>query len=157
MASAFNAYVAQGFEGTAVREYTPGTGANEPFLVGDYVFYETTDNTMDLCGADPSLIAGISEVSSAAHLLLTPDGKVPVRIIKSFDVILALSSSTTPADSHIGDQYGITRTGSAPFQWQLDTAKTGGDSRVLVLDVDITNGIFFVQMLNTELQFAAIA
>lgn len=157
MASAFPAYVAQGHDGTVVRDYTPGTDSNEPFLVGDFVYFDTSDNVMQLCGTNPSLIAGISETSSAAHTVLTPDGKVPVRIITTFDVILALSSSTTPAASHIGDQYGITRTGSAPFQWQLDTAKTAGDARALILDVDITNGIFLVQMLNTELQFAAIA
>lgn len=157
MATPFNAYVAQGFEGTTVREYTPGTGTNEPFLVGDFVFYDTTDNVMQLCGANPSLIAGISEVSSVAHTLLTPDGKVPVRVIRSFDVTLALSSATVPLASHIGDTYGITRTASAPFQWQLDTTKTGANARVLVLDVDITEHIFYVQMLNTELQFAAIA
>ena len=158
MASDFAASVAHGIEaGTQVKEFPPGEGSNEPFVVGDFVFYDTSDNVIQLCGADPALIAGISETDSAEHTLLTPDGKVPVRLFRSSQVVVALGSSTTPAQSHVGDQYGITRNGAVPFNWLLDTAKTGADARVLVVDVDIDGGIFFVQMLNDQLQFAAIA
>lgn len=161
MASDFPAYVSSGAEfGSTVRDYTPGTGSNEPFLPGDLVYYDTTDNVIQLCGADPALIAGISEVGSAASIganLIQFGGKVPIRIIRSSQLVLAMASSTTPLASHIGDSYGVTRNGSAPFNWLLDTTKTGGDARVLVHDVDITNGIFFCQVLNDQLQFAAIA
>lgn len=153
MASNFPAYVAWGAEHTVVEEYTPGTA----FLVGDFVYYDTSGNTMTLCGANPALIAGISEVSSAAAILLTPTAKAPVRLITSFNCVIAFSSATTPADTHLGDTYGITRTASAPYQWQLDIAKTGADARALVVKVDIGSGTFFCHMLNTELQFAAVA
>ena len=115
---------------------------------------------IQLCGADPALIAGLAEVDSAASIganLIQFGGKVPIRIIRNSQLVLAFASSTTPAESHVGDQYGVTRNGSTPFNWLLDTAKTGGDARLLVSAVDITNGIFFCQVLNDQLQFAAIA
>lgn len=155
MATDFPAHIADGYEDTEVREYTPGRDATEPFIPGDLVFYDTTPNEVELCGADPALIAGISEVDSEAARLLTPNAKVPVRIIKGPRATLALSSATTPLESHIGDQYGITRT--AGGHWRLDVAKTGADARVLVKRVDILNGIFFCQVLNDQLQFGTVA
>lgn len=154
MATAFPAYVAQGAEHTIVRDFTPGADSNEPFIVGDFVFYDTTDNVMQRCGANPTLIAGLSEVSSAAATLLTPSAKVPVRLIVGAGVVIAFASATTPAVSHIGDSYGITR--NAAGQWLLDTAKTTTSSRARIIDVDITNGIFFGVLHENLLQFADV-
>lgn len=144
MASNFPAYVAQGAERTVVRNYKPGTA----FIPGSFVVYDTTNNDMDVCGADPVLIAGISEVSSAAATLLTPDAKVPVRIITSQQVIIAMGSATTPADSYIGDFLGIV----LDTNWLVDTSETT-NIRVQVVDVDITNGIFFVTLVPLIMQF----
>lgn len=152
MASSFPAYVTKEVDRTDVFEYTPGT-AGDVFIVGSFVFYDTGTNTMKLCGADPALIAGLSEVGSVANALITPNGKVPVRILRN-GAIIALSSTTTPAESHVGDQYGITATSGV---WKLDTAKTGADARMLVVAVDITNGIFYCQPLNDQLQFGSVA
>ena len=147
MASSFPAYVAQGAEKTVVRHYKPGTA----FVVGSFVVYDTSGNDMDLCGTDPALIAGISEVSSAAHTLLTEDAKVPVRILTASETVIALASATTPADSYIGDNVGITVSGTT---WLCDVAKTTTTSRATVVDVDITNGIFYVTIHANALQFA---
>lgn len=147
MASNFALYVAEGAEHSVVRHYTPGTA----FVYGSLVVYDTTNNDMDLCGTDPALIAGISETGSAAHDDLTPDGKVPVRIITSNKLILAGSSATTPANSYIGDNIGFTLNGN---YWRVDVAKTTTTSRGTVVDVDITNGIFFVTLHANALQFA---
>ncbi len=153
MASAFPAYVISGSEkGSNVQDYTPAADAH--VIPGDFWFYDTTGNDANVCGADPSVIAGISETDSDAHDALTPDAKVPLRVITGSGLLLALASATTPADTHIGDEYGITKVGD---HWLLDTAKTGASARVLVRRVDIPNGIFYVQVLNDQLQFSAVA
>jgi hypothetical protein len=153
MASNFPAYLAEGVDDTHVAEYPPASDAH--VVPGSLWFYDTSGNDANICGADPDLIAGISEVNSDLAEHITPDGKVPLRVITGPRALLALSSATTPAQSHVGDQYGITK--AANGNWQLATAKTGGDARVLVHRVDITNGIFFCSVLNDQLQFATVA
>lgn len=153
MASDFPARVCKGFEHTYVGEFPPGTAASEPSSPGSFVFYDTTDGTMDLCGADPTTIAGIAEVSSAAATVLTPDGKVPFRILQGDGVWIALSSTTTPDfATHVGKSYGITKASNG--HWQLDVSKTTTSSRVRVVDVDATQGIFYCVVHQNLLQFA---
>lgn len=155
MSSTFPAYVAQGAERTYVQEYTPATGSNEPFLVGDFVVVSTGESSeCERCPADPTSIAGISEVSSAAGTLLTPNTRVPVRILVGGGVVLGLSSATTPAYTHVGNSYGITRASGG--QWQLDVAKTTTSSRCRVVAVDIPSGTFFVVLHANLLQFAEL-
>ncbi len=154
MASDFPAYVISGAEkGSDVNEYTPASDAH--VVPGDFWFYDTTGNDANICGTDPAIIAGISETDSDAHDALTPNAKVPLRIIRNSMLQIALASATTPADTHIGDEYGITVAASG--NWLLDTAKTGASARVLVSRVNITEGIFYVSVLNDQLQFAATA
>ncbi len=153
MASDFPAYVAAEYEhGTEVQEYTPGL-TTEAFGPGDLVFYDTSDQLMQLCGADPSLIAGISEVDSEEAKTLTPNGKVPVRLLKP-NALVAMCSATTPAESHVGVAYGVVTLASG--NWSVDTSDTS-NTRVVVKRVDIENGIFFVSFLAANLQFDAIA
>ena len=156
MASAFRAYVSKGAEvGTRVVGFVPAQGASEPFIVGDFVVCSTGESgEVEVCGADPTLIAGISEISSEAHRVLTPDGRVPVRIIFGAGVEIALASATTPVRAtHVGNSYGITKTGN---NWLLDVAKTTTSSRCRVVDVDVDKGIFFVVFHQNVLQFADI-
>jgi len=154
MASLFPAYLAQGHDNTLVQEFVPAQGANEPFIVGDFVVVTTGESSeAERCGADPVLIAGLSEVSSEAARLLTPNGRVPLRILGGSGVIIGLSSATTPVyATHVGNSYGITR--AAGGQWQLDVAKTTTSSRVKVVGIDIPSGTFFVQIHQNVLQFA---
>jgi len=152
MASDFPAYIASGYEDTEVVAYPIASDAH--VVPGSFWFYDTTGNDANICGADPATIAGLSEIDSAEADDLTPDGQVPLRVIVGSKCRIALASATTPAQSHVGDQYGITL---ANGRWRLDVSKTGADARVLVRAVDITNGIFFCQVLNDQLQFAAIA
>src|SRR5262245_61540957 len=150
MSSNFPARIVEGFEDTSVHEYTPASDAH--VIPGSFWFYDTTGNDANLCGADPTVIGGLSEVDSDEAEELTPNRKVPYRQINGPKATIALSSSTTPADSHIGDQYGITKDATTG-NWQLDTGKTGASARVLVKRVDITNGIFYCQLLNDQAQF----
>lgn len=153
--SLFPAYVASGAEtGTHVRPFKPATGANEPFIPGDFVFCATGESgEVERCAADPVLIAGISEVDSEKARLITPDGFVPVRILSGANVVLGLSSTTAPVyATHVGNSYGITRASGG--QWQLDIAKTTTSSRAKVIDIDTASGTFFVVIHQNILQFA---
>jgi hypothetical protein len=155
MSSTFPAYVAQGIEaGTHVQEFVPAQGANEPFIYGDFVVVSTGESgEAERCGADPTLIAGISEVDSEKNRLITPNGRVPLRIITGASVVIGLSSATTPVyATHVGNSYGITRASTG--QWQLDVAKTTTSSRCKVVGIDIPSGTFFVVFHQNVLQFA---
>lgn len=153
--SLFPAYVAQGIEaGTHVQEFVPAQGSNEPFIVGDLVVVTTGESSeAERCGADPVLIAGISEVVSEDARLLTPNGRVPVRIITGASVVIGMSSTTVPVyATHVGNSYGVTRASGG--QWQLDIAKTTTSSRARVVAIDIPSGTFFVVFHQNVLQFA---
>lgn len=154
MASLFPARVARGLEQTHVVEGVPAQGANEPFIVGDFVLCTTGESSeYERCGADPVLIAGISEVSSEAYRVIDPNGKCPVRILTGAGVVLAMSSTTTPVyATHVGNSYGITRASGG--QWQLDISKTTTSSRMKVIDVNIASGIFYCVIHANLLQFA---
>lgn len=153
-ASLFPARVARGFEATHVEEFVPATGANEPFIVGDFVFVSTGEaGEVERCAADPVLIAGISEVVSEDAKLLTPNGRVPVRILSGAGCVLALSSTTNLVHAtHVGNSYGITR--AAGGQWQLDISKITISSRVKVIAVDSVANIAFCVIHQNVLQFA---
>lgn len=158
MASNFPAYVTLGHDkATTVEEYTPGQDTNEPFIYGDFVYIDTADGSQaKRCGANPTLIAGISEVDSEFNRTITENGKVPVRLFTGSDAVrVAMSSATTPAESHVGNSYGITRDGTTG-NWQLDISKTTTTSRMRVTAVDISLGIFYCVPHQNVLQFADI-
>lgn len=152
--SLFPARVARGIEQTYVEEFVPATGSDEPFIPGDFVVVSTGESgEVERCAADPVLIAGISEVSSVAAALLTPNGRVPVRILTGAGCILALSCTTTLVHAtHVGNSYGITRASGG--QWQLDIAKTTTSSRVKVIAIDESSNTAYCVIHQNVLQFA---
>lgn len=143
--SLFPAYVAGRAERSDVLEYTPSQVSGETLITGDLCVWDDSNNWVERAGTNPTAIIGISEGSSEAGRVLTPNGKIPIRVLND-RVIVALSSSTTLTEaSHRQQEYGITRASGG--QWQLDTSKTGGNARVLVVDVDETNQIAFCRFL----------
>lgn len=157
MASDFPAYVTSEFEhGTEVLEFTPSTAAGETAAKpGELMYYDTATQLLKRCGADPSLILGISEVVSENARVITPNGKVPLRVLKP-NALVAMCSATTPAETHVGVStgYGIARLSSG--NWSVDTGDTS-NARVFVVAVDIPKGIFYVKFWAANLQFDAIA
>lgn len=142
----FPAAVAAYTERSDVFEYTPSQVAGETLLVGDLCVWDDGNNWVERAGANPTAIIGISEVSSEAARVLTPNGKIPIRQLNE-RVIVALSSTTTLTEAaHRQQEYGITR--ATGGQWQLDTSKTGGTARVLVIDVDETLQIAYCRFLS---------
>lgn len=152
MAAIFPAYIAYGHDASHVREFLPASDSTH--VVGDLVFADTSSPwDMNKCGADPSLIAAVSEVISDDADALTPDGKVPYRILSSGTVV-AMCGTSDPTDSTaVGTAYGVV---NANGVWKVDLTDTS-NTRVLVIGVDTVNLIYFVRFLAANLQFDAVA
>lgn len=157
--SSFPAYIAQEIEnGTSVQEYTPDT--TDIPVVGDLVFYDVATQTVKRCGANPTLIAGISEVNTTpsyrpnAAQYLTADGKVPIRTTTP-RAIWAFSCATTLAETNVGEDYGVTRDGTTGF-WQIDLAKSASNQRFRIIRVDTVNQIAYAVVLTANAQFGGI-
>lgn len=158
MASTFKPQVSGNLSGYPdVREFD--VTAAETFQVGELVYVHTTGKLL-VCGADPALIAGISGAAAAFGLGTQWPGniysgvKIPVTLLNS-NTLVFMSSTTTPAITHIGIAYGIAVVSGV---WQVDTADTS-NTRVVV--VDIFNSPqqegFLVKFLAANLQFDAVA
>lgn len=127
--------------------------------VGEFVFFDTADNTVKVTGADPALILGLMlghSPLSTIGLLAKPQpyatNKQPVAVIHA-DTVVALSSTTTPAASFLYRKFGLTKVsaGGRNF-WQCDTAKTAGTARGVIVDINIAQGIFYCKFLPANLQ-----
>lgn len=125
-------------------EYTPSATAAETLLYGE--FCTLSGATVVRCGADPATILGLSEVGSEFAKTLTPNGKIPVRVLDS-GTVLRMSSATDYVDAtHNAQSYGITRDGTSGF-WRVDVAKTGASARVLVVAGDTTGNQWYVRVI----------
>jgi hypothetical protein len=150
MASDFPAYVAYNHENYDVGKYTIDS-ANAG-KAGSLCLLNTGDNEIDECGADPALILGLMTGPYTARTIY-PDSKMPVIILTS-NVVVAMCSATTPAVSHLQDDYGIVKLASG--NWSVDTGEAV-NTRVNVVKVDIAAGIFYVKFLAANLQGDAVA
>lgn len=153
--SAFRAYIARGGDNERVFDYTPDGTAT--FAAGDLVYYDTSTNTMKICGADPALIAGLSEVVSSSSNLI-PTAKVPIQLLKP-STVLAMSSATDYADSYQGDTMDISNTSSG--LWKVLPGSTAAVRVICIGGVaaadSLDGAIFYVQFIAANLQFDAIA
>ena len=109
--------------------YTGGTAFN----AGDLVFYDTTNNGVDRCGADPALILGFAHCGSA-DAWLYPNSRIPVSVLTpQSEVVMSIATGTNPSDTLVGDTYDIVRTvvGSTGF-WEVDLSASAA-ARVIVV------------------------
>jgi len=146
MASKFPVFIAHGQRDPLVAAYT--VDASATFIAGALVF-KASDDEIEECGADPADILGIALMPAAQSTLY--GGKVLVAILDP-DVIVGMSSSTVPAVTHLLDPFGIAKS----THWQVDIGDTS-NTRVHVIKIDTTNGIFFVKFMAANLQADAIA
>lgn len=157
MASDFPLTVtAQVEHGSEVMEFTPSQTAGETSAkAGELMYFDTATQTVKRCGANPALILGVAEVVSESARVLTPNGKIPIRILKP-NALVRMCSATTPAETHrlttLG--YDITRLSSGA--WAVNTASTA-NPRVQVKEIDIPSGAFFVSFFAANLQGDQIA
>lgn len=141
-------------EGSEVQEFTPSQTAGETAAkAGELVYVDVADQLAKRCGADPSLIAGICEGSSEAMRVITPNGKIPIRLLKPA-ALVRMCSATTLSAANEGVAYGIARLASG--NWGVDTTDTSA-TRVVVKRVDTVANAAFVSFLAGSLQFDAIA
>jgi hypothetical protein len=155
-AKSFPCHVAAEYEAhTEVHEFPVSTVAGEKAAkAGELMFYDTADQRLERCGADPALILGIFEAGdSDVARQLTPDNLVPLRCLKP-GALVRMGSAVEPAQSHIGNSYGIVR--DADGNWLVDTTDAV-NTRVIVKKIDVDSGSFFVSFIAANLQFDAIA
>lgn len=163
MASQFPAYLIHSQEDPRVYEATfLSTDATQP---GEFVFFDTADNNVKTCGADPALILGLNLGNAPASTFVAgatgkpspyATNKSPVAVLHD-DVVVGLSSTTTPSLAFVTRAGGLTKvTAGGRNFWQCDTTKTAGTSRFIIIDVDIPNGIFFVRFKPANLQGQAV-
>ena len=151
--SNFPAYVTKKHGSGEVEEYAPGTAGGEPFVPGSIVVAHGTNGMVKLAGADPTAIYGISEVDSAKALTLTPNGKVPIRVLTP-SLIVAMACATAYVEAtHRNQEYGVVLVGN---NWLVDVSDVV-NVRVIVLDCDIPSNTWFVKFRATNLVLDGIA
>lgn len=153
--SSFPAQITENIDqGSSVQEYTPSQTAGEVAAKsGELMYFDTADQKIKRCGADPALIAGICEESSEANRVLTPNGKVPLRLLTSTAGV-RLCSAVTLTEAHVGVAYGIVR--DANGHWAIDTTDTGA-TRVVAYRIDTVAQAAYCRFLAANLQFDAVA
>ncbi|SRR6266581_384740 len=162
MASQFLPFLAHGqAPGGEPRNYEATFLSTDTSQPGEFVFFDTADNNVKICAADPALILGICLGNAPASTLASlttgkPQpylpNKAPVAVLKA-ETVVGLSSTTTPSLAFVTRKFGLTKVvaGGRDF-WQCDTSKTAGTARGVIIDVDITNGIFYCVFLPANLQ-----
>lgn len=148
----FPARVAYGYEHTVVEEYTPSATAGETLAVGELATLAA--NVVKRCGADPASIIGISEVDSEKAKTLTPNGKIPIRVLTENATVI-MGSDTVPVEAtHLNVAYGIVRDGTTGF-WKVDTSDTT-NTRVTVVRLNVDEGLWYVKFLAANLADSGI-
>ena len=158
MSSNFKPQVIGNVDGFPEVRYFPVTAA-QTFQIGELVYHDTSVATLKVCGADPSLIAGVSLADAAFGLGTQWPGNIyggvsiPVALLKP-DTKVFMASATTPAAAHVGKSYGVVLASNV---WRVDTTDES-NTRVRVLDIfnSPQQEGFLVQFLTANLQFSGI-
>ena len=150
---------------SAFRPTLAGGGADYPevksfsieaasaIIYGDLVFFDTADNLVKPCAADPTVILGIALSDGAvATKNIFPNSKIPIAVLSSKDKVV-MGSSTTPLQTHILRTYGVVKTGN---NWLVDISEVTTMS-LTVVDYsphsgDVGQEWFVVRFLAAALQ-----
>jgi len=124
MASTFHPVCQPGSPQPVVRHFPVDTSAT--FTAGALVYFDTGDQLLKECGADPSLILGVARCS-VADRAINPQSLIPVDVIEPTQS-WTMSSATTPADTHLMTAYGVVKTSG---YWKVDTTDTS-NTRLVV-------------------------
>ena len=124
----------------------------------------STAGLIDLCGADPVLIAGVAMADAntnpgynAANTPATITGREQRVSVAVANNVTVFSSTLTnasavriaPLQSDVAVQYGVTAYAGV---WTVDKAKTAGTARVVITDVDLYNNIVYFKFLPANIQ-----
>lgn len=148
----FPARIAYGHDFTVNEEFTPSATAGETMAYGEIC--TLASNVVKRAGADPASIIGLSEVDSEKAKLITPNGKIPIRVL-SEKATLIMGSDTVPVEAtHLNQAYGIVRDATTGF-WKVDVSDTT-NTRVVVVRLNIAEGLWYVRFLGANLADSGI-
>jgi outer membrane protein assembly factor BamB len=157
MSSNFPLQYYTGVERGGMNEYFVPDATNGAAIVfNSLVFQNTSDQEIELCGADPALILGIAKAAYADKFLYALNGgsgRLPVSVLSS-DVMIGLCVTGTPVATDAGKDYGIVLNGSGNLS--VDLSETSA-TRFHVVKVDLTNGIYWGYFIAANLQADAVA
>lgn len=169
MSSQFPAYIPRGgpVAGGEPFQYEATFLSTDVSQPGEFVFFDTGDNNVKECGADPALILGLCTGNAPASVFASSatsakpqpyaTNTAPVEVL-SPNTIVALSSTTTPSLAFLYRKGGLTKVVAGQTNiWQCDTSKTAGTARFVIVGIDIPSGTFFVRFLPANLQGQSIA
>lgn len=149
MATDFPAYVAYHHDAYEVGNFKVDS-ANAG-KAGSLCLINTSDDEVEECGADPTLILGLMTGPYTSRTIYAGN-KMPV-IMLTPGVVVAMCSATTPLDAHLTRAYGVVKLASG--NWAVDISDTT-NTRLHVVRIDATAGIFYCKFLAANLQADAI-
>lgn len=154
MASTFHPVCQPGSPQPVVRHFPPDTTA--AFTEGALVYFDTGDQLLKECGADPALILGVARCS-VADRAINPQSFIPVDVIEPTQSWV-MSSATTPAATNLATAYGVVKTSG---YWKVDTSDTS-NTRLVVVGYSPMSGQqgpehFVVKFTAANLQGDAVA
>lgn len=129
--------------GRCIREYDLASG--QTFLEGAAVVL--ANGEVSECSADPATVLGFALHDAGADPFNT---KILVAVAKAHSTFF-IEGDRAPTAADIGDVYGIAK--DVDGIWHLDTTDTS-NTRVEVVDVDLVRGLFEVEILAANRQFA---
>lgn len=151
MASNFPLEPVGNYPSTSVKHF-PVT-AGQTFIKGALVVY--TSDALVECGADPASVLGLAlepaSVGLATGGSIHGGTNIPVLVFTP-SIELRISSATTPAQTLVGDSYGVVKS----TNWLLDTSETTANVFV-VLDFRTAPEGLIVRPLAAACQMDAIA
>jgi hypothetical protein len=136
-----------------------------PIVIGSVLIFDT--GQYDIAGANPALIAGVAlQAADTAPGYQAANNPVPITGRERKIAVAVADKNTTlwatltngsavriaGVTADIGAQYGITAYSGV---WTVDKAKTAGDARVQIVDIDTERGGVFFKWLTDHIYGAA--
>jgi hypothetical protein len=143
------------------------TVANPNALLIRGALVVSTAGLIDVCGADPALIAGVAlqDASSAPGysaannptVVTGRTNKVSTAIangVTEFSATFTNGSAVliAPTQADVGVQYGVTAYAGV---WTVDKAKTAASARVVITGIDTDSNVVFFRILKANRQLDA--
>lgn len=139
--------------------------ASPTFLRGYPVF--AAAGLIDECGVNPALILGFALQDGLTNPGFSAANSPTVITGRNNTASVAIANDSTefmgppvngsavivtPVVADVGTNYGFTKFGTV---WFLDKAKTAGNARAIITDIDTTNNLVYFKILKANQQLSA--
>lgn len=126
-----------------------------------------TAGLVDECGVNPASIAGFALQDNSTNPGFAAANSPTVITGRSSTASIAIANDSTefmgplvngsaviiaPVAADLGASYGFTKFGTV---WSIDKAKTAGNARAIITDIDILNNLVIFKILKANQQFSA--